>query len=86
MGRHARDLVIWMRNYANGLSYLGSNGMLKQQLYEAASLIEEDDVHVEIIGHDVCICSARGPTHSRVLTWRERLAMWLLRGETEIRP
>lgn len=86
MGRRETELVGWLRNHANGLSYLGPNGVLKQQLHEAAALIEEDDVHVEIIGHDVCICSARGPKHTRVLTWRERLAMWLLRGETEIRP
>lgn len=85
MGRHETELVSWLRNHAAGLSYLGSNSVLKQQLHEAAGAIEGSQVMVAKLGWNHVGISAPGHNWRR-LTWRERLALWLLRGETEVRP
>jgi len=88
MGRHADELVSWLRNHAAGLSYLGANSVLKQQLHEAASAIEGLEVKVEQDARGKWVIGRMSPQGWlwRFLTWRERLALWLLHGETEIRP
>ncbi len=88
MGRHETELVAWLRRHAAGLSYLSTSGVLKQQLHEAASAIEGLEVKVERDADGKWVIGRMAPQGWlwRHLTRREQLAIWLLRGETEIRP
>jgi len=83
--RNARELVDWLRNYAASLRYHSDQGILKQQLHEAATLISKGQVIIKREGRHMVIGAAGQPGWRR-LTWRERLALWLLRDKTEIRP
>lgn len=57
---------------------------LKHALKEAARTLDSHSVRLERKGSRIEIINARGK--ARQLTIRERLALWLLRGNMEIRP
>lgn len=85
MSRHHDELVAWLGGYASLLPYNGKDAVLKAQLYEASSAIRANNVSIApaAAGRGLVVFGANG---SRRLTWRERLALWLLDGKTEIRP
>lgn len=83
MGRHEQELVVRLRRHAAGLRYHGADSLLKVDLYESARALENQQVSVDRVEKTWMVRSACA---SRPITWRERLALWLLRGATEIRP
>lgn len=56
----------------------------KHTLREAAHFIDSQIVRLHKKRDGLLAINARGK--SRFLTMRERLAVWLLRGKTEVRP
>lgn len=84
MDRNDRELVDWLRTYAAGLRYNSPDGVLKQQLHSAATTIAKAQVTIMHLNGQHLI-GAPGQEW-RQLTWRERLALWLLQDKTEIRP
>lgn len=84
MSRHLTELAKALREHAAPLGYLSGQGVLKQQLYQAADELEKQAVTVTRDGDGKHVVA--GAFAVRVLTRRERLALWLLRGKTEVRP
>ena len=56
----------------------------KRTLLEASQILDSHAIRVHSKRDGLLIINARGK--SRFMTLRERLAMWLLRGNLEIRP
>lgn len=85
MARQHDELVAWLSGHARQLSYNGKDAVLKMQLHEACTAIRAHNVSVApaVRGGGLVVFGANG---SRRLTRRERLALWLLKGKTEIRP
>ena len=59
-------------------------GAIKHTLREAAYFIDSQCIRVHRKRDGLLMITARGK--ARFMTWRERLAYWLLRNKTEIRP
>lgn len=56
----------------------------KHVLLEASHMLDQHAIRVHAKKDGLLMVNARGK--SRFMTWRERLAYWLLRGKLEIRP
>ena len=56
----------------------------KHVLLEASHILDGHAVRVHRKKDGLLIINAHGK--SRFMTWRERLAVWLLRGKLEVRP
>lgn len=84
MSRHLTELASALREHAHPMGVLGPQNVLKQQLYQAAVELEYQVITVRPCKGVPSVHDNRG--RSRKLTRRERLALWLLRGKTEIRP
>ena len=71
---------------AQCLSYNGPKheAEAKHVLHEASHALDRHAVRVSEDFPGLLITNARGK--SRYMTWRERLARWLLKGALEIRP
>jgi len=71
---------------AQCLSYNGPKheAEAKHVLHEASHVLDGHAVRVHQKRDGLLIINARGK--SRFMTWRERLARWLLKGALEIRP
>lgn len=71
---------------ARTLTYNGSlnESAAKHALREASYFIDSQIVRLRKKRDGVLAINARGK--ARFLTWRERLAVWLLDGKTEVRP
>lgn len=71
---------------AKNLSY--NDGRLiasvKHSLIEASHALDGNSVSIHVKPKGILIINARGKF--RFLTMRERIALWLLHGKTEIRP
>lgn len=74
------ELASWMQSKSRQLSYDGRDGPLKHQLREASHALNGEAVKVS----NGVIRNARGS--KRKLTLRERTAIWILDGRTEVRP
>lgn len=59
-------------------------GSVKHTLIEASQALDHNAVSVHKTSNGIFVMNARGK--SRFITVRERVAIWLLRGKTEIRP
>lgn len=68
------------------LSYGGEQTEVeaKHALKEAARVLDSHSVTVHRKTDGMLLINARGK--SRYMTWRERFARWLLKGELQIRP
>lgn len=56
----------------------------KHTLLEASHMLDQHAIRVHRKADGLLIVNARGKC--RYMTWRERIAYWLLRGKLEIRP
>ncbi len=74
------ELASWLQGEARQRSYDGPDAQLKHQLREASHALDCEAVKIS----GGVIRNARGS--KRNLTPRERLAIWLLGGKTEVRP
>ena len=83
---HDSKLASKCQGVACCLSYNGPKheAEAKHVLHEASHALDRHAVRVSEEFPGVLITNARGK--SRYLTWRERLARWLLNGALEIRP
>ena len=83
---HASKLADRCQGIARTLTYNESphEAAAKQTLREASHFIDSQVVRLHKKRDGVLAINARGK--SRFLTWRERLAIWLLSGKTEVRP
>lgn len=61
-----------------------AEGEAKHSLIEAALILDSHAVRVHKKADGMLLVNARGK--SRYMTWRERLACWLLEGKLQIRP
>lgn len=86
MSEFESKLASQCQGVASCLSYNGKHqeGEAKHTLIEAAMCLDKHSVRVHKKKDGLLIINARGK--SRFMTIRERLAMWLLKGKTEIRP
>lgn len=68
------------------LSYNGPRheAEAKHVLHEASHALDRHAVRVKQMKDGLLMTNARGKC--RYMTWRERLARWLLKGALEIRP
>lgn len=84
--RHASELADRCAGLARGLSYNedSTQSTMKHTLRECSYFIDSQIVRLHKKRDGVLAINARGK--SRFLTWRERIALWLLRGKLEIRP
>lgn len=70
---------------AHRLSYNDSHeGDAKHMLREAAHFFDSNSIRLHKKKDGILMVNARG--ESRYMTYRERMAMWLLGGKLEIRP
>jgi hypothetical protein len=80
------NLASRCQGVAMNLSY--NNGELedlnKRTLIEASRCIDGHCIRVHRKRDGLLMITARGK--SRFMTWRERIAYWLLEGKTEMRP
>jgi len=88
MIRPDRNVALCLQEHAKNLSYNGPvdywSPTLKIDLLEAAHRLDAHDIRVHGKSDGLLIINARGK--SRFMSWRERLAYWLLGNKTEIRP
>jgi hypothetical protein len=56
----------------------------KHALLEAAHALDSNAIRIIKKRDGLVMANARGK--ERLMTWRERCALWLLNGKTEIRP
>ena len=84
--RHASELADRCAGIASCMTYNEgeTESAAKHTLREAAHFIDSQNVRLHKKRDGLLAINARGK--SRFLTVRERLAVWLLRGKTEIRP
>lgn len=80
------ELASKCQGVARCLSYNGPKheSEAKHVLREASHMLDSHAVRVHQKRDGLLIINARGK--SRFMTWRERLARWLLKGALEIRP
>jgi len=80
------DLASRCQGLARNLSYNDGDliGSVKHTLLEASQTLDRNAVTLHKSSKGVFVMNARGK--SRFITVRERIAVWLLRGKTEIRP
>ena len=57
---------------------------MKSSLLEASHALDSNAIRVHKKRDGILMITARG--HSRFMTFREKVAFWLLKGKTEIRP
>lgn len=83
---HASKLADQCAGIASNLSYndKGIEGEAKHALRECSHFADSHAIRVHKKHDGILVANARGAT--RFLTWRERVALWLLDGRTEIRP
>lgn len=81
--RFLSDVALRLQGFARCLSY-SDDGPLKHTLLEASHALDSHAIRVHKKRGGLLIVNARG--RSRYMSWRERLAHWLLNGRTEIRP
>lgn len=86
MSKYESKLASRCKGVAQLLSYNSgtSEGVAKHLLLEAAHILDSHAVRIHQKNDGLLLINARGK--SRYMTMRERLAVWLLRGKTEIRP
>ena len=83
--KHASLLADRCAGIARTLSYNeGSESVIKHTLRECSYFIDSQCITTIRNRDGLILRTARG--HERYATIRERLAIWLLRGKTEIRP
>lgn len=85
-GQQLSELASRCQWLARNLSYNDGDliGSVKHSLIEASQALDHNSVVTHKRSDGLLIINARGKC--RLLTIRERLAIWLLRGKTEIRP
>lgn len=85
-GQHESKLADQCKGIASCLSYNNerNEGEAKHALIEASMILNNHSVRVHRKADGLLIINARGK--SRYMTWRERLACWILKGKLEIRP
>lgn len=86
MSEYESKLASQCQGIARCLSYNSGHheGEAKHALIEASMILDKHAVRVHRKKDGLLVISARGK--SRFMTWRERLAFWLLKGKLEIRP
>ncbi len=84
--KYESKLASQCQGIAHNLSYSGSNpeAQAKHTLQEASHVLDGHAIRVHKKKDGLLLINARGK--ARFMTWRERLAYWLLKGKTEIRP
>lgn len=82
--KHLSILASKLQGHARFRNFDGADGDLKRDLLAASHVLDSQSVEVYKKTDGEMIKDARGKV--RFLTLRERLARWLLKGETEIRP
>ena len=83
---HESKLASQCQGIAGCLSYNDKHieGEAKHTLLEASMILDKHAVQVRKKEGGLLLVNARGK--SRYMTWRERLARWILKGKLEIRP
>ena len=83
---HLSDLASKCQGVAHCLTYNDDKHQsdAKQLLIEAAHALDGQSIRMHKKRDGLLIINARGKC--RFLTLRERFAVWILRGNTEIRP
>ena len=83
--RHASELADRCAGLARNLTYNddAQQSTIKHTLRECSYFIDSQVCRVHKKRDGLLLITARG--HSRLLTWRERAARWLLQGKLEIR-
>ena len=82
--QYLSTLATKCQGIAGTLSYDADEDATKRALHDASHALDSESVRVYRFEGVMHIENARGKR--RWMTFRERLAMWLLRGRTEIRP
>ena len=84
--KYLSELASQCQGLARNLSYNDGDliGSVKHSLIEASQALDHNSVSTQKKSDGLLIINARGKC--RFLTIRERIAIWLLRGKTEIRP
>lgn len=84
--KYLSELASQCQGLARNLSYNDGDliGSVKHSLIEAAQALDRNSVSIHKKSDGLLIINARGKC--RFLTTRERIAIWFLRGKTEIRP
>lgn len=84
--KYLSNLASQCQGLARNLSYNDGDliGSVKHTLIEASQALDHNAVSVHKTSNGIFVMNARGK--SRFITVRERVAIWLLRGKTEIRP
>ncbi len=73
------------KGISHSLSYNGgAEGDAKHMLREASHFFDSNSIRVHKKKDGLLMANARGK--SRYMTYKERMAMWLLGGNLEIRP
>jgi len=87
-GTYESKLASRLQSYADTLSFEELDGKTefcpKQVVLHASHALDQCNVRIYRKKDGICIRNARGKF--RYLTWRERLAYWLLGENPEIRP
>jgi hypothetical protein len=86
-GTYESKIASRLQSYADTLSFDKLDGgefCPKRIVLQAAHTLDSHAVDIYRKADGVCIRNARGKF--RYLTWRERLAYWLLGDKPEIRP
>lgn len=83
--KRASELASKCQGIARTLTYNGKpeEAAAKHMLHEASHFIDSQITRVHKKRDGLLMITARG--HARYMTWRERLAYWLLGNRTEIR-
>lgn len=86
MNKHLSELATKCQGVAQCLSYNDDDhqAAAKHLLLEASHALDSQAVSTRKVLIGLVVVNARGKR--RLLTRRERLAVWLLRGKTEVRP
>jgi len=86
MSKHLSELASKCQGVARCLTYNDDTPQsdAKKTLLAASHALDGESIRVHKKRDGLLIVNARGK--SRFLTIRERLAVWLLRGKTEVRP
>ena len=77
------ELASRLQGHCLRLSYNDKDG-LKHDIREAAHRLDSSSVRIQRKRDGLLIINGRGK--ARFMTWRERLALFILGGATEIRP
>jgi len=84
--KYESKLASQCQGIAQNLSYNAGipEAQAKHTLLEASHVLDGHAIRVHQKKDGLLLINARGM--ARLMTWRERLAYWLLRGKLEIRP